>query len=116
MPRIDKLRRGKACQLVLVVAASLGGGRLQAQDIAKPAPALVASNAPCRAHEDAYRALKLTKSRGSIRVDYQFIARNEPRWANMNAELVRKLRVRVGETFCMARDTGSAEAATADFD
>ena len=114
MPRVDNHHRGH--HLALVVAASLFSGDLQAQDIAKPAPVLVASNAPCRAQEDTYRALKLTKTPGSIRVDYQFIARNETRWANMNADLVRSLHVRVGETFCMARDTGPAEAATTDFD
>jgi hypothetical protein len=63
-----------------------------------------------------FRTLKLTKSRGSVRVDYLFIAGNEPRWANMNADLVRRLKIRVGTTFCMARDTGSAEAAATDLD
>lgn len=63
-----------------------------------------------------FKALKLTKTRGSIRVDYQFIAKDEPRWANMNADLVRKLDIRVGKTFCMTRDTGGAEGAAVDFD
>ena len=114
MPRVDNHHRGH--HLALVVAASLFSGALQAQDIAKPAPVLVASNAPCRAQEDTYRALKLTKTPGSIRVDYQFIAKDEPRWANMNEELVRRLRIRAGETFCMTRDTGSAEAAATELD
>jgi hypothetical protein len=109
-------RSGRFRLLALVAAVSFFAGALQAQDIARPAPVVIASSAPCSAQEDLFRALKLTKQHGSIRVDYQFIARNEPRWANMNADLVRRLHVRVGETFCMTRDTGSAEAAGADFD
>jgi hypothetical protein len=117
-PSLSHQRRHgrKIHRFALVAAVSLFACALQAKDIAKPAPVLVASNAPCTAQEDMFRALKLTKTRRSIRVDYQFIARNEPRWTNMDADLVRRLHVRVGETFCMTRDTGSAEAAGADFD
>jgi hypothetical protein len=116
MRRVSHHHRGQVCHVALVVTASLFGCALHAQDIARLAPVLVESNTPCSAQEDIFRALKLTRTRGSIRVDYQFIERNESRWVNMNADLVHRLHVRVGKTFCMARDTGSAEAATTDFD
>jgi len=34
----------------------------------------------------------------------------------MNADLVRKLSVKVGGTFCMTRDTGSVDATSTDLD
>ncbi|MEO8525930.1 MAG: hypothetical protein ABI460_14490 [Caldimonas sp.] len=81
-----------------------------------PIPSPVAPDTRCPAHEDTFRALKLTRGRGFVRVDYQFVARNEPRWANMDADLVRKFKIKVGTTFCMTRDTGSAESTATDFD
>jgi hypothetical protein len=100
----------------VAVATLSSGVALRAQDAPATAPVVVASSTACPAQEDAFKALKVTKSRGFTRVDYQFIARNEPRWANMNADQVRRLKVKVGGTFCMTRDTGSAEAAATDLD
>jgi hypothetical protein len=102
--------------LPLIAACLISGTASWAQGVEVSSPALVASSTTCPAHEDLFRALKLTKSRGSIRVDYQFIAKNEPRWANMDADLVRRLKVKVGDTFCMTQDSGSAEAAANDLD
>ena len=118
MPRAICDQAVRAGKVVLLAAASvLSCEAVSAGDIPQAASILVASStAPCPAHQDLFKALKLTRSRGSIRVDYQFIAGNEPRWANMNVDLVRRLKVRVGETFCMTRDTGSAEAAATDLD
>ena len=58
----------------------------------------------------------MTKIEGGMRVDYEFLKKGEPRWTNMNPRLLRKLDIKVGATFCMARDTGAVEAAAFDYD
>ncbi len=66
--------------------------------------------ARCGKDEDTYRALKLTKLDRAIRVDYQLLATGKKSWTNMDAALLRQFKVKVGATFCMARDTESAQA------
>lgn len=117
MPTVPRHANRHSSRAALLLAASLlPWGAALAQEARMPVAGAVAPGASCPAHEDMFKALKVTRNRGFVRVDYQFIARNEPRWANMDADLVRKLKVRVGETFCMTRDTGSAESTATDFD
>lgn len=116
MPPASRVNR-HACEETLILAAcALCCGNSLARDRVEPGPFHAKPSSDCAAQEDSFRALKLTRTGDSIRVDYQFIAGNQPRWANMNADLVRRLNVRVGQTFCMSRDTGSAESAPTDFD
>lgn len=63
----------------------------------------------CRAGDEAYHALKLTKFSCGIRVDYVIVATGERTWANMNQELVRQFRVKEGTAFCMVRTKISTE-------
>jgi hypothetical protein len=102
--------------LPILAAGALICPTVQGQEIPAATPAISFPGKKCRADEDLFKAIRVTKGEAGIRVDYRFVARDEPRWANMNAALLRKFNIRAGATFCMPRDTGAADDAAVDYD
>lgn len=79
-------------------------------------PGVVFTAGKCGAGETLFMTIRMTRMGGGIRVDYQVAATGDARWANMNASLVRKYRIRAGATFCMPLDSGDAAESLVDFD
>ena len=70
----------------------------------------------CRADETLFMAIRTTRFEGGIRVDYQLVKTGGARWANMDAELLRKFRIKAGAPFCMPLDRGDAADSPVDYD
>lgn len=71
---------------------------------ANPSPAAVRTRATCTDGEEAFKALKLTKEKTGIVVNYQRLKTGERNWTRMTTDNVRDMKVRVGGTFCMGVD------------
>jgi hypothetical protein len=63
----------------------------------------------CGPDQDALEAIKLTKGRGVIRVDYRVVKTGEATWTNMDQPLIRQFKVKQGYTFCMKHSTLASE-------
>lgn len=88
-----------------------------AMKLVEPASRPMLLDAPtCRADEALFRAVKTTRIGSAIRVDYQVVETGDARWANMDAALLRKFRIRVGAKFCMPLDSGGVADSTEDVD
>ena len=63
----------------------------------------------CRADEDTLRVLKLTTFDGGVRVDYEFVVSGRATWTHMNRPLLRQFGIRAAGTFCLPKDTRTAD-------
>lgn len=93
-------------------ASANDGLEYQAQpstSISQPVATRLSPTKTCRTDEDTLRVLRLTTFDGGVRVDYEFIVSGRATWTNMNRPLLRQFGIRAAGTFCLPRDTRTAD-------